>query len=264
MEGASVVCCRAAVTAADGRATGEGDPMTLTGGAATGDATATGEGVVSPIIETELCCCCCWGVRGAVVSTSCSSLACATAAAETGCDTGGTAGAGWDGAAAGGAGGAGAGFGLGLIIVEAPRLQADVGGRFDCAHASPSSSFIVLIPLLLPAPALTPLIPPPPTGSRATGSCALLDQPSLSIVLDAAPTVPPPPPQPPAESSPEEAVTLGPCAAEGALPPTAAAQPPLLSGGDAEAGVESSGISLGKCVPAVSVQPLPPLVCCSV
>ena len=154
-------------------------------------------------------------------------------------------------------------------MVEAPRLHADVGGRFDCAHASASSSIVELVLVTTPLPVPVP-VPPTPTGLGATGSCALVDQPSLSIVLGAtappplpapllqppSPPLPPPSPPtlpqlPPAESSPEAAGTLGPCEAEGALPPTAAAHPPTLD--------EPSVISVSAA--GVSVQPLSGLDC---
>lgn len=142
----------------------------------------------------------------------------------------GVAGAG-AGAGAGGAGGAGAGFGFGLMMVAAPRLQAEVAGRFDCAQAVASSSFggAGAPPEPAPGPPAPSEPLPTPTEAGATGSCALLDQ--LLCAIGACEEVVPP--LPPLPVHPEE-LPAAPCEAEGpgdevgALPPTAAAHPPPL------------------------------------
>lgn len=130
------------------------------------------------------------------------------------------------------------------MIVAAPRLHAEVAGRFDCAQAVGSSSFGGAAAPAPEAPPAAPppseALPPPPADAGATGSCALLDQPlcATGACDEAAPLPPLQSEAPPVAAR----VFDGPGDEVGALPPTAAAQPPPLDAGGI-AGDDSAAVS---------------------
>lgn len=234
----SPAACTGAVAAAAGRATGDGE-LTATAGDPTAGDVAVAVASATDGIEP-----CGRGVCGGVAATSPPGEAALAAA--------GAAGWAWVAGTGAGAGaaGTGTGFGLGLMIVAAPRLHAEVAGRFDCAHAAASSSDGGAPPLPAGPPPPSEALPPP-TDAGATGSCALLDQPLCAIgACDEAAPLPPAPPLQPEEPLAAAGVGAGPGDEVGALPPTAAAQPPPPDtagiGGDASAVVSpASPAALG-------------------